>query len=181
MIWWAAHRAGAATNSSTPIHQSTQSIQRKTNFCFYLIDGWCELGAAANSTKQLHQINQQIKIILIWLDWLVCCLSWLFAVPPGLPALIHKSTNQFKQIKLNLIWLIDVDFEWLAHPPLLYWLRSARHMPQRGPTGRQLFLYFFSSPIRKSELERNKESWMAGPVNKLNIHKSKKFLSLFHV
>ena len=145
------------------------------------IEDWFgeEGGCKLNQTTSPNQLKK-IKLIL-FLYWLVCCLSWLFAVPPGLTALIHKSTNQFKQIKLNLIWLIDVDFEWLAHPPLLYWLRSARHMPQRGPTGRQLFLYFFSSPIRKSELERNKESWMAGPVNKLNIHKSKKFLSLFHV
>ena len=56
---------------------------------------------------------------------------------------------------MNCWWIVDdCWFEWLASPPLLCWLHSARHTPQRAAQGRSK-LHFFSSPIRKNELKRN--------------------------
>ena len=124
---------GRHQGNSPAAAQPTKQIKRNliSFICWWLAAGCCSCGGGCLCFSLLS-FNQSINSTKLIDD----CWRKRESKQPGLPALIHKSTNQFKQIKLNLIWLIDVDFEWLAHPPLLYWLRSARHMPQRAPNAR---------------------------------------------
>ena len=94
--------------------------------------------------------------LLCCVDWWLCCFGW----PP------HKF--------ISWIWIAALFFAFA-----LLKFHSSISNAAKGPTARQLFLYFFSSPIRKSELERNKESWM-GWASHQSVHLPQIQIKLTH-
>ena len=127
--------AGAAG----PAHKNkSNQIQLKMNLFV------CFLWAAAHSSSiEFNKSTKQIKIILIWLDWL-----WIqWSCPPSAQTAAN-STNQS-----HFVWLM-----------LNCWTVCL------GPNARQ---HSFQSilPIRKRRMELKLNCWMGWGGNTFHIHK----------
>ena len=118
-----------------------------------LVDG---MEVWAGQTTNQSIINKKQMSLLCCVDWWLCCFGW----PP------HKF--------ISWIWIAALFFAFA-----LLKFHSSISNAAKGPTARQLFLYFFSSPIRKSELERNKESWM-GWASHQSVHLPQIQIKLTH-
>ena len=100
-------------NEAKVAQQSTPSTNKEIKFLWFV--WWVVCGAAAATTKQAAPaINQQIKILLIWLDWFALLVLLVCAAPAAAFSLFNQLSisshqTQFKLKKFNLIDLIG---EW---------------------------------------------------------------------
>ena len=147
--------------ASSPAIQ-LQSINQN-NFDF--LNWFVEFAAAGLVGQPTNQpINQHFNQ-----TFLIECWDWLLIVVAGPHSLIKLTFLPFVFFQRQENKLRRKD--WVC------WLRSScapssfansiHSAYGPGPNARQFFLYFFSSPIRKSELERNKENWMSWAIRQL--------------
>ena len=155
--WLVLMNCGGVSGSRGSVH-SLESISSKFfKFLFHwfmkeqaapIIFSWKD-EEPAGATKQAGNANKIINQFN-WIDWLI--VVWLACCGCGLT---HSFTSLIKKLK----FFISLH-SGLAHPPLLCWLHSARHTPQRAAHCNQInHSHFFS---HSEEKRKGMIVWIAG-------------------